>query len=112
MPWKETDVRSERIAFVARALSAGSNVSALCREFGISRKTGYKWLRRFDQVGRLSALEEHSRRPQHSPHQTSEAIELQVEALRRRYGWGSKKLQCLLREDGIELPRITIDRTS
>ena len=110
MPWKETDVRSERIAFVARALSVGSNVSALCREFGISRKTGYKWLRRFDQVGRLSALEEHSRRPQHSPHQTSEAIELQVEALRRRYGWGSKKLQCLLREDGIELPRITIDR--
>ena len=110
MPWKETDVRRERIAFVARALSVGSTLNPLCREFGISRKTGYKWLRRFDQVGRLSALEEHSRRPQHSPHQTSEAIELQVEALRRRYGWGSKKLQCLLREDGIELPRITIDR--
>jgi transposase InsO family protein len=110
MPWKETDVRSERIAFVVRALAAGSSISALCREYGISRKTGYKWLRRYEEVGSLSRLAEHSRRPHSSPSRTPEAIELRVEALRQRYGWGSKKLQCLLAEEGLELPRITIDR--
>ncbi len=110
MPWKETDVGSERIEFVVRALTESGNFSALCREFGVSRKTGYKWLRRFEEVGSLSRLAEHSRRPHHSPARTPEAIELRVEALRRRYGWGSKKLQCLLAEDGLHLPRITIDR--
>jgi transposase InsO family protein len=110
MPWKETDVGSERIEFVVRALSDSGNFSALCREFGVSRKTGYKWLRRFEEVGSLSRLAEHSRRPHHSPARTPEAIELRVEALRRRYGWGSKKLQWLLAEEGLDLPRITIDR--
>ena len=110
MPWKETDVAGERIEFVVRALSESGNFSALCREFGVSRKTGYKWLHRFEEVGSVSRLAEHSRRPHHSPGKTPEAVELRVEALRRRYGWGSKKLQCLLAEEGLQLPRITIDR--
>jgi len=110
MPWKETDVAGERIEFVVRVLSESGNFSALCREFGVSRKTGYKWLRRFEEVGSVSRLVECSRRPHHSPNKTSEALELRVEALRQRYGWGSKKLQCLLSEEGLHLPRITIDR--
>ncbi len=110
MPWKETEVAGERIEFVVRALSDSGNFSALCRDFGVSRKTGYKWLRRFEEVGSLSRLSERSRRPHRSPGRTPEAIELRVEALRQRYGWGSKKLQWLLSEEGLELPRITIDR--
>ena len=57
MSWKESDVRSERIAFVVRARQGGCNMAALCREFGISRATGYKWLRRSLQVGSLAELE-------------------------------------------------------
>jgi transposase InsO family protein len=110
MPWKETDVANERIEFVVGALSGPGNFSALCREFGVSRKTGYKWLKRFEEVGSLPLLVEHSRRPHQSPSKTPEAIELRVEALRQQYGWGSKKLQCLLAEEGLALPRITIDR--
>ena len=50
MPWKETDVVSERMRFVVR-LERGETMSALCREFGISRKTGYKILRRYEEGG-------------------------------------------------------------
>ena len=91
-------------------MSESGNFSALYREFGVSRKTGYKRLRRFEEVGSVSRLAERSRRPHHSPGKTPEALELRVEALRQRYGWGSKKLQCLLAEEGLHLPRITIDR--
>ena len=67
MPWKESDVMSERISFVVRARQPGCEMAALCREFGISRQTGYKWLRRSEQVGSLAELAEHSRRPHRSP---------------------------------------------
>jgi transposase InsO family protein len=110
MPWKETDVRSERIGFVVEAVQGRESMQALCGRYGISRKTGYKWLRRFEQVGSLGSLEEHSRRPHHSPGQTEPAIEDRVVALRQRYGWGSRKLRCLLEREDIELGRSTIDR--
>ncbi|MBK6769239.1 MAG: helix-turn-helix domain-containing protein [Ardenticatenales bacterium] len=65
MPWKETDVRTERLEFVVRARQPGAEVAAICRAFGISRKTGYKWLRRAREEG-LVDLAEHSRRPSES----------------------------------------------
>lgn len=52
MPWLETDVREQRIAFVVEALQPAANRSALCRTRGISRKTGYKWLGRYAAPGR------------------------------------------------------------
>ena len=110
MPWKETDVRSERIRFVVEAAGGQETMRALCERFGISRKTGYKWLRRWEQVGSLGALDEHSRRPQHSPRQTAVEIEDRVVALRLQYGWGSRKLRCLLQREGLSLGRATIDR--
>ena len=51
MPWKETDVRSERICFVVEALGGRETKRSLCARYGISRKTGYKWLQRFEEVG-------------------------------------------------------------
>ena len=110
MPWKESDVRSERIRFVVEALSGCEGMSSLCRRYGISRPTGYKWLRRYREVGSLSELEEHSRRPQHSPSRTPEWIEDRVEALRHRHGWGGRKLSRLLVDEGIPLARSTVDR--
>ena len=85
-------------------------MSALCREFGISRKTGYKWLRRFNESGNLDALEDLSRKPHKNPNQTSNAVELRVEELRRSTGWGGKKLRLILADEGIHLAASTIDR--
>lgn len=110
MPWKETDVGSERIRFVVEALREEETMRALCRRYGISRKTGYKWLRRFEQVGSLGELQEHSRRPRRSPRQTDSKVEDRVVALRQQYGWGSRKLRCLLEREGVRLGRATIDR--
>jgi putative transposase len=50
MPWKECNVMDERVKFVARLLE-GEKMAALCREFDISRKTGYKILERYDDTG-------------------------------------------------------------
>src|SRR5215471_3915931 len=61
MPWKECSVMDERLKFVARRL-AGEAMSQLCREFGISRKTGYKIVDRYQECG-LEALTDRSRRP-------------------------------------------------
>ena len=74
MPWKETTPMSERKAFVGEALKAEASFSALCRAFRISRKTGYKWLKRYREEG-LNGLEDQSRRPQHSPTQTPPEVE-------------------------------------
>ena len=110
MPWKETDVRSERIRFVVEAVQGEETMRSLCGRYGISRKTGYKWLRRWEEVGSLGELDEHSRRPHRSPRQTDSAIEDRVVRLRQQYGWGSRKLRCLLQREGIELGRATIHR--
>src|SRR5690606_16119190 len=61
MPWRESSVMDERVRFVARLLD-GEGMSEVCREFGISRKTGYKIFNRYRQEG-LEALTDRSRRP-------------------------------------------------
>ena len=61
MPWKECSVMDERLRFVARLLE-GDSMSEMCREFGISRKTGYKIFDRYKDHG-LEALSDRSRRP-------------------------------------------------
>ncbi len=61
MPWRETSVMEERLRFVARLLE-GEGMSEVCRDFGISRKTGYKIFNRYKDEG-LEALTDRSRRP-------------------------------------------------
>jgi transposase InsO family protein len=100
MPWKETTPMSERKAFVGEALKGEASVSALCREFGISRKTGYKWLKRYQEEG-TSGLADQSRRPQHSPTQTPPEVEqVIVEAREAHPTWGSRKLKRWLENRG------------
>ena len=81
--------------FVLKALEPDRCMKALCGEYGVSRQTGYKWVLRFKAQG-LPGLEERSRRPRGSPIATSGEVVLQVLELRRKYGWGPKKLHKLL----------------
>jgi transposase len=111
MAWKDVKVSQQRIQFVVRASSGEEEIAGLCREFGISRTTGYYWLKRFAEAERIEELQERSRRPHHSPHKTTEAIEQRVaEERRRRQDWGARKLQVLLQREGIEKPVGTIHR--
>lgn len=110
MPWRRTDVGEQRIEFVVRAASGKERMAGLCREFGVSRPTGYRWRRRFEQGGSVTAVVERSRRPQHSPGQTEAHEEDRVVALRKEHGWGAKKLEVLLREQGHRVTAITINR--
>ena len=100
----------ERIEFVVKAGLEGSNLRRLCREYGVSRTTGYLWRRRYEEAGSWRGLAERSRRPQHSPARTAAVVEQRVEELRRRYGWGGKKLAVLLAAEGTELSVATVNR--
>lgn len=81
---------SEREAFVQRAMEPGANRRALCREFGISPQTGYRWIRRA-RAG--EGLEDRSRRPHHSPRRTPPEVETAILRLRAEHPtWGGRKL--------------------
>jgi transposase InsO family protein len=110
MPWLESRVRDQRIQFVTAATQPRANVLAVCRVFGISRTTGYKWLRRHAAAGSVTALADRSRRPHHSPRRTSEAVTARVVALREQYGWAGEKLVALLAAEGMTLAARTVDR--
>ena len=111
MPWKTVGVDEQRMQFVIRAVRGKEVLAPLCREFGISRPTGYLWRRRYEQAGSLTGLGEQSRRPHRSPTRTAEWKERRVVVLREETGWGAKKLHVTLRdEQGIEVPVRTIHR--
>ena len=108
MPWRESSPMSERMAFVGRLL-AGERMSDLCVEYGISRKTGYKFKERYDRLGPVG-LYDLSRRPIRSPGRTPEVIrDLIVELRREHPTWGPKKLVEVLRQRhaGVTLPAPT-----
>jgi len=90
MVWMEKSTVTQRQEFVHLAGQDGANVRALCRQFGISPKTDYKWLNRFEQgVGGMQALHDRSRRPLSSPERSFDATEQAVLALRRQHpAWG------------------------
>jgi transposase InsO family protein len=110
MPWRTSDVKEQRMQFVIRATSGTERISVLCREFGISRPTGYLWRRRYEQSRTLTGIGERSRRPHHSPTRTGPRRERRVLALRKQTGWGAKKLCVLLAEEEMALPVRTIHR--
>ena len=84
MPWKVETVMSRRRELVTLAQLDGADMSELCRRNGISRKTGYKWLRRYLEGGDES-LQDLSRRPHRSPNRTSSEMEQVVVELRREH---------------------------
>ena len=95
MPWKECSVMDERLRFVARLLD-GEAMSEVCREFGISRKTGYKIFSRYREHG-AEALTDRSRRPVRYANQLPAQIENLVVTLKReKPHWGARKIRELL----------------
>jgi transposase InsO family protein len=110
MPWKAKDAMQLRVEFVVQAKQAYKPLAQLCREYGISRPMGYLWLRRYQEAASVTGLAERSRRPRHSPRRTSAELEALVVTLRERYGWGARKLQVLLAEQGHQLPEVTLNR--
>jgi transposase InsO family protein len=93
MSWDIQDTIGRRHEFVTLALGGGVPLAELCRRFGISRKTGYKWLRRFASGG-AAALADRVRVRPRVPHQTAVSTERRVLALRRKHPtWGPRKLQ-------------------
>lgn len=105
MPWQEVKTVSLRSEFVLLALGDSVPFSELCRRFGISRKTGYKWLERYRQTGQ-AGLEDRSRRPRRSPGKVSADIETAILACRARHPyWGGRKLRRILEDEGYsDLP--------
>jgi putative transposase len=92
MPWKECNVVEERLRFIARLLD-GEKMAALCREFGISRKTGYKIFNRYKDCG-LDALTDRSRRPYRQANQLPMQIEKLIVGLKKEYPhWGAPKIR-------------------
>jgi transposase InsO family protein len=93
MPWKETSVMNVRTEFVLRVFEAKVSFNELCKEFGISRKTGYKWKERFLEQG-LTGLNDQSRRPDTSPQQLSENSVCKIVKLKLAHpSWGPRKIR-------------------
>jgi transposase InsO family protein len=96
MPWKVSSAVSQRHEFVLLASQPEANIRHLCRQFGISPTTAYKWRERFLSDG-APALHEQSRRPHHSPLKTPLALERTVLELRQQHpAWGGRKLRARL----------------
>ena len=102
MCWQEASLMTLKEEFVAKARGEGANMSQLCREYGICRKTGYKWLGRYQAEGRAGLVEQ-SRRPHHSPERTIEQVEQLVLAARVAHPpWGGRKLKRWLEDRGYQ----------
>ena len=96
MPWKEVSIMSQRLEFVTLATAEKANIRHLCRCFGISSATAYKWLQRFQSTG-VNGLEDRSRRPHHSPFRSAVEMEETIINLRCKHpAWGGRKLRARL----------------
>ncbi len=106
MPWPEVSVMDQRREFVRLALQEGVNRRELCRRFGISPQTGYKWLGRFEAGDR--ALADRSRRPRSSPSRSADSTERLVVAVRDSHpAWGARKIARCLTREGHAVPAVS-----
>src|SRR5262245_33316303 len=96
MPWKATLPVDERHRFVKLALRDLQSMTALCQDFGVSRKTGYKWIERYN-AGGMPALEDQSRAPKHRPWTVDVSLSKQLVELRKKHPrWGARKIREVL----------------
>jgi putative transposase len=109
MPWMETAPVEQRTAFIADHRQGLYPMTELCARYGISRKTGYKWLERFEEHGR-HGLADRSRAPHHCPHRIPPEIAELLCTMRRRHpDWGAGKLLDYLepRSPEVEWPAVS-----
>lgn len=96
MPWSETSTMDQKHLFIQDYIKGSFAMAELCRRYGISRPTGCKWVKRFEDEG-LPGLGERSRRPTGGSHETAIEITESILELRRRHPyWGAKKLLAIL----------------
>lgn len=102
MAWKKVLPMEERARFVLDVEKAEMSVAELCRRYGVSRKTGYKWIRRYRAEG-LDGIRERSSRPHTCPHKTNQDWETRIITERVKHSsWGPKKIRELLFSSGLE----------
>lgn len=108
MPWMETRVSDQRMKFIVEYEFEEESMAELCRQYGISRKSGYKWLARWLAEG-VGGLGNRSRAPLCHPNQVPPEEVEAILAARDRRRWGPKKLRVLLRreEPGVVWPAIS-----
>ena len=103
MPWREVTAVDERKDFITAWKRQELSFSALCRGFGVSRPTGYKWIERFQESGE-DGLSDESRTPVHQPRAMPPALRTRILDLRQRHPrWGPKKLKARLETDSPDL---------
>lgn len=99
MPWTEARIMDARLKFVSEVLEGIYNIAELCRAYGISRKTGYKWLDRYALEG-PAGLSDHSKAPHNNPHAISEEVRQAVLSVKVRFGqWGPAKIRVRLEKE-------------
>lgn len=110
MPWKEVRPMDQKVMFIADFLRKQCSFTALCAQFGISRKTGYKWLKRYQAFG-SDGLQDQSRQPGCIPHKTPYAVRQEIIRVRKAYRDppGAKKIRILLEQQHPDwyVPSIT-----
>ncbi len=109
MPWLETSPVEQRERFIRDHQVALYTMAELCARYAVSRKTGYKWLARFDAAGR-AGLQDRSRAPHHCPHKITPDVAAVICAARRQHpSWGPAKLLAWLarRQAALDLPAIS-----
>jgi len=97
MPWDERTKVRERVEFVKDFRSGLFQMTELCERYGVSRVTGYKWLERCDEEG-WNGLRDRPPVARHCPHRTSDEVREVLLAIRRRWGYGSRKLLRMVRD--------------
>lgn len=95
MSWQRSSPMEQKLHFISDALRDKMDFNALCKLYTISRKTGYKWLKRFQQWG-MNGMQEQSRKPHVMPYAIPFIIKDEVIRLRKKYSWGAKKLLVLV----------------
>lgn len=104
MFWQETCVMEQRIQFIMDVLDGTYGMSELCQAYGVSRKTGYKWLLRYEQCG-LDGLQDRSRAPHCHPQAISHSVQQAILALKTRFPhWGAPKIRVRLERDHRDWP--------
>src|SRR5215813_12208813 len=96
MPWKEHGVMEERFRFVVDWKTGDWTMAELCRLYGVSRVTGYKWVDRYE-TGGLEALRDQSRAPHDHPNAVAAEMEDLVIGVREKHpSWGAAKIRARL----------------
>ena len=96
MPWTETCVMEQRTKFIIDVLEGSYSMTELCEYYGISRKSGYKWIQRYEQGG-FDAIRDLSRAPHRHPHEMSHQVKESILAIKERFPkWGAPKIRSRL----------------